>query len=245
MEKKADEKRLEDIPVVKEFPDVFPEDLPSIPPIRQVEFQIDLIPGATPVARTPYRLAPSEMQELSNQLQELTDRVTKKKNVNPSKAYLGITPKKRIVCQALQMSIYGFISCNFLVISSIVKAIFWRFSVAGHGSKSGILFFNNDDRNLQDGYIGGVADKVTDKNYGVDDKGVADKVGRMIAYGMVADGMVLALQVGEYDYEKEKLNERIGKLSVRVGIIQVSFSYYTSLSILSLIQTKIRFVDLD
>ncbi|GJQ96502.1 putative reverse transcriptase domain-containing protein [Tanacetum coccineum] len=74
MEKKADEKRLEDISVVKEFPDVFPEDLPGIPPVRQVEFQIDLIPGATPIARTPYRLAPSEMQELSNQLQELTDR---------------------------------------------------------------------------------------------------------------------------------------------------------------------------
>ncbi|GJZ38565.1 putative reverse transcriptase domain-containing protein [Tanacetum coccineum] len=74
MEKKADEKRLEDIPVVKEFPDVFPEDLPGLPPVRQVEFQIDLIPGAAPVARTPYRLAPSEMQELSNQLQELTDR---------------------------------------------------------------------------------------------------------------------------------------------------------------------------
>ncbi|GJZ27715.1 putative reverse transcriptase domain-containing protein [Tanacetum coccineum] len=73
MEKKSDEKRLENIFVVKEFPDVFPEDLPCIPPIRQVEFQIDLIPGATPVARTPYRLAPSEMQKLSNQLQELTD----------------------------------------------------------------------------------------------------------------------------------------------------------------------------
>ncbi|GJX17068.1 putative reverse transcriptase domain-containing protein [Tanacetum coccineum] len=67
MEKKADEKRLEDISVVKEFPDVFPEDLPGIPPIRQVEFQIDLIPRAAPIARTPYRLAPSEMQELSNQ----------------------------------------------------------------------------------------------------------------------------------------------------------------------------------
>ncbi|GKA20748.1 hypothetical protein Tco_0700737 [Tanacetum coccineum] len=56
MEKKADEKRLEDIPVVKEFPDIFPEDLPGIPPVRQVEFQIDLIPGAAPIARTPYRL---------------------------------------------------------------------------------------------------------------------------------------------------------------------------------------------
>ncbi|GJV31767.1 reverse transcriptase domain-containing protein [Tanacetum coccineum] len=52
---------LEDIPVVREFPKVFPEDLPGLPPIRQVEFQIDLIPGATPVAREPYRLAPSEM----------------------------------------------------------------------------------------------------------------------------------------------------------------------------------------
>ncbi|GKA79642.1 putative reverse transcriptase domain-containing protein [Tanacetum coccineum] len=68
VEKKADEKRLEDIPVVKEFPDIFPENLLGIPPVRQVEFQIDLIPGAA-----PYRLAPSEMQELSNQLQELTD----------------------------------------------------------------------------------------------------------------------------------------------------------------------------
>ncbi|GJV42285.1 putative reverse transcriptase domain-containing protein [Tanacetum coccineum] len=48
--------------------------LPSLPPVNQVEFQIDLIPGATPVARAPYRLAPSEMQELSNQLQELADR---------------------------------------------------------------------------------------------------------------------------------------------------------------------------
>ncbi|GJY33497.1 putative reverse transcriptase domain-containing protein [Tanacetum coccineum] len=74
MEKKSDEKRLEDIPVVKEFSDVFPKDLPGLPPVRQVEFQIDLIPGAAPVARTPYRLAPSEMQELSNQLQELADR---------------------------------------------------------------------------------------------------------------------------------------------------------------------------
>ncbi|GJZ92684.1 reverse transcriptase domain-containing protein [Tanacetum coccineum] len=63
MEKKSDEKKLEDIPVVKEFPDVFPEDLPGLPPVRQVEFQIDLILGAHSVARTPYRLAPSEMQE--------------------------------------------------------------------------------------------------------------------------------------------------------------------------------------
>nr|GFC58336.1 putative reverse transcriptase domain-containing protein [Tanacetum cinerariifolium] len=64
--KKSDEKRIEDIPVVREFPDIFPKDLPGLPLIRQVEFQIDLIPRAAPVARAPYRLAPSEMQELSN-----------------------------------------------------------------------------------------------------------------------------------------------------------------------------------
>nr|GEX92570.1 reverse transcriptase domain-containing protein [Tanacetum cinerariifolium] len=74
MEKKSDEKQLEDIPVVREFPKVFPEDLPGLPPDCQIEFQIDLIPRAVPVARSPYRLAPLEMQELSDQLQELADK---------------------------------------------------------------------------------------------------------------------------------------------------------------------------
>ncbi|GJW79363.1 putative reverse transcriptase domain-containing protein [Tanacetum coccineum] len=73
MENKSDEKRLEDIPVVREFSEVFLEDLPGLPPIHQVEFQIDLDPRAVPVARAPYTLAPSEMQELSDQLQELAD----------------------------------------------------------------------------------------------------------------------------------------------------------------------------
>ncbi|GKB96321.1 reverse transcriptase domain-containing protein [Tanacetum coccineum] len=75
MEKKLNKKRLKDIPVVRGFPEVFPEDLPGLPLVRQVEYQIDLIPGAALVARAPYRLAPSEMQKLSNQLQELADRV--------------------------------------------------------------------------------------------------------------------------------------------------------------------------
>ncbi|KAF5812920.1 putative nucleotidyltransferase, Ribonuclease H [Helianthus annuus] len=70
----SDERRIEDLPVVREFPDVFPEELPGLPPHRQVEFQIDLAPGAAPIARAPYRLAPGELQELSNQLQELLDR---------------------------------------------------------------------------------------------------------------------------------------------------------------------------
>ncbi|KAJ0786356.1 putative nucleotidyltransferase, Ribonuclease H [Helianthus annuus] len=71
---RTDERKLEDLPVVREFPDVFPEELPGLPPHRQVEFQIELQPGAAPIARAPYRLAPGELQELSNQLQELLDR---------------------------------------------------------------------------------------------------------------------------------------------------------------------------
>nr|GFD04433.1 putative reverse transcriptase domain-containing protein [Tanacetum cinerariifolium] len=65
---KSKEKQLEDVPIVRDFFEVFPEDLPGLPPTRQVEFQIDLIHGAAPVARAPYRLAPSEMKDLSDQL---------------------------------------------------------------------------------------------------------------------------------------------------------------------------------
>ncbi|GKF79893.1 hypothetical protein Tco_0235461 [Tanacetum coccineum] len=57
VEDKSEKKRLEDVSIVQDFPEVFPvEDLPSLPPTRQVEFQIDLVPGAAPVARAPYRL---------------------------------------------------------------------------------------------------------------------------------------------------------------------------------------------
>ncbi|GJW87907.1 putative reverse transcriptase domain-containing protein [Tanacetum coccineum] len=71
---KSKKKRLEDVPIVRDVPDVFPEDLSGLPPTRQVEFQIDLVPGAAPVARAPYRLAPFEMKELSKQLKELSDK---------------------------------------------------------------------------------------------------------------------------------------------------------------------------
>ncbi|GJR18334.1 hypothetical protein Tco_0966861 [Tanacetum coccineum] len=70
----AGEKRLDDIHVVREFPEVFPDNLSGLPPIHEVEFRIDLIPGALPVAKAPYRLAPSEMNELSNQLKELQEK---------------------------------------------------------------------------------------------------------------------------------------------------------------------------
>ncbi|GKD37091.1 putative reverse transcriptase domain-containing protein, partial [Tanacetum coccineum] len=73
-EDKSEEKQLEDVPIVRDFLEVFPKDLPGLPPTRQVEFQIDLVPGAAPVAHALYRLALSELQELSTQLQELSDK---------------------------------------------------------------------------------------------------------------------------------------------------------------------------
>ncbi|GJZ63701.1 putative reverse transcriptase domain-containing protein [Tanacetum coccineum] len=74
MSAKASDKKQEEIVVVRDFPEVFPDDLSGLPPIREIEFRIELIPGATLVAKSPYRLAPSEMEELSGQLKELQDK---------------------------------------------------------------------------------------------------------------------------------------------------------------------------
>ncbi|GKD15714.1 hypothetical protein Tco_1200121, partial [Tanacetum coccineum] len=73
-EDKSEGKQIKDVPIIRDFLEVFPEDLTGLPPARPVEFQIDLILGAAPVARALYRLAPSEMKELSEQLQELSDK---------------------------------------------------------------------------------------------------------------------------------------------------------------------------
>ncbi|GKF85025.1 hypothetical protein Tco_0249923, partial [Tanacetum coccineum] len=64
-------KKQEEIVVVRDFPEVFPDDLSGLSPIREIEFRIELIPGAMPVAKSPYHLAPSELEELSGQLKEL------------------------------------------------------------------------------------------------------------------------------------------------------------------------------
>ncbi|GJT79322.1 putative reverse transcriptase domain-containing protein [Tanacetum coccineum] len=73
-DKEPSERRLGDVPVICEFLEVFPDDLPGLPPPRQVEFRIELMPRAVPVAREPYRLALSEMKELSDQLKELSEK---------------------------------------------------------------------------------------------------------------------------------------------------------------------------
>ncbi|KAJ9561695.1 hypothetical protein OSB04_006855 [Centaurea solstitialis] len=70
----SNQRTVGEVPVVRDFPDVFPDDLPGIPPERQVEFRIDLVPSVAPVAKAPYRLAPPEMKELYDQLQELLEK---------------------------------------------------------------------------------------------------------------------------------------------------------------------------
>ncbi|GKF53658.1 putative reverse transcriptase domain-containing protein, partial [Tanacetum coccineum] len=93
-EEKAEtlERQIEDVPIVRDFLEVFPEDFPGLPPTRQVEFHIELIPGAAPVTRAPYRLAPAEMKELAEQLKELSD----KGFIRPSSSPWGIT---NLICQ--------------------------------------------------------------------------------------------------------------------------------------------------
>ncbi|GKG27298.1 hypothetical protein Tco_0403001, partial [Tanacetum coccineum] len=71
---KAGDKKQEEIVVVRDFPEVFPNDLSGLPPIQKIKYRIELTPRATPVAKSPYRLAPYELEELSRQLKELHDK---------------------------------------------------------------------------------------------------------------------------------------------------------------------------
>ncbi|WVZ56830.1 hypothetical protein U9M48_007306 [Paspalum notatum var. saurae] len=73
-ETQTEAQALAKIPVACEYPDVFPEELPGLPPDRDVEFRIDLVPGTAPVSKRPYRMAPDELKELKTQLQEQLDK---------------------------------------------------------------------------------------------------------------------------------------------------------------------------
>ncbi|XP_076925775.1 uncharacterized protein LOC143588732 [Bidens hawaiensis] len=86
VEKDKDKKKIQDIPIVRDFPDVFPDDVVEFPPVHQFEFRIDLIAEENPVAKPLYRLAPSQIQELSSQLQELSD----KGFIHPSSSPWGV-----------------------------------------------------------------------------------------------------------------------------------------------------------
>ncbi|KAJ9536301.1 hypothetical protein OSB04_un000510 [Centaurea solstitialis] len=86
--------KLEDIPVVSEFPEVFPDELPGVPPEREVEFTIDLVPGAAPISKAPYRMAPAEMKELKEQLEDLLSRGFIRPSVSPWGAPVLFVKKK-------------------------------------------------------------------------------------------------------------------------------------------------------
>ena len=66
--------KIKEVRIVQEYEDVFPEELPGLPPPREIEFSIELVPGTQPISIPPYRMAPAEMRELKSQLQELTDK---------------------------------------------------------------------------------------------------------------------------------------------------------------------------
>nr|GFB09444.1 putative reverse transcriptase domain-containing protein [Tanacetum cinerariifolium] len=83
-----------DQPIVSEFPDVFPDELPGIPPVREVEFNIELIPGAEPISKAPYRMASIELKELKDQLQELLERGIIRPSVSPWGAPVLFVKKK-------------------------------------------------------------------------------------------------------------------------------------------------------
>ena len=86
--------RLEDVPIVREFSDVFPEDLPSIPPDREINFQIELAPGTEPISKAPYRMAPLELKELKVQMEELVSKGFVRPNTSPWGAPVLFVKKK-------------------------------------------------------------------------------------------------------------------------------------------------------
>ncbi|KAA0046943.1 pol protein [Cucumis melo var. makuwa] len=81
-------------PVVRDYPDVFPEELPGLPPHREVEFAIELEPGTVPISRAPYRMAPAELKKLKVQLQELLDKGFIRPSVSPWGAPVLVVKKK-------------------------------------------------------------------------------------------------------------------------------------------------------
>ena len=85
---------IKEVEVVNEFEDVFPKDLPGLPPDRDIEFAIELIPGAAPVSKAPYRLAPVELKELATQLQEMLDKGMIRPSVSPWGAPVLFVKKK-------------------------------------------------------------------------------------------------------------------------------------------------------
>ena len=90
----ADKGAVDRVPMVCEFPDVFPEELPGLPPDREIEFCIDVVPGTDPISMPPYRMAPAELKELNEQLKELLDKGFIKPSLSPWGALVLFVKKK-------------------------------------------------------------------------------------------------------------------------------------------------------
>ena len=80
---KKEKIKLDDIPIVKKFSDIFLDELPGLPPDREVEFKIDITPGIGPISKPPYRMAPIELREIKVQLQELLDKKFVQSSTSP------------------------------------------------------------------------------------------------------------------------------------------------------------------
>ena len=91
---KEAEPSLSDIPIVCDYPDVFPEEFPGLPPQREIEFAIEVVPGATPASITPYKMASMELKELKLQLQELLEKGFIRSSVSPWGALVLFVKKK-------------------------------------------------------------------------------------------------------------------------------------------------------
>ena len=94
IEVRDSDSRLKDTLVVREFSDVFPEDLPSIPPDREIDFQIELTPGTEPISKEPYRMAPLELKELKVQMEELLNKGFVRPSTSPWGAPILFVKKK-------------------------------------------------------------------------------------------------------------------------------------------------------
>ena len=94
LDSKRGQIELENILVVKDFPDVFPEELPGIPLEREVDLSIEILPGTTPTSRAPYRMTPIELKELKSQLHELLDKGFIRPSVSPWGALVLFVKKK-------------------------------------------------------------------------------------------------------------------------------------------------------
>ncbi|XP_024990713.1 uncharacterized protein LOC112524999 [Cynara cardunculus var. scolymus] len=114
VDKGIKEKHIQDFPIVWDFLEVFPDDLPGLPPLRQVKFHIDLIPRAAPVAKSPYRLAPSKMKELSEQHDILIYSQNKEEHEQHLKLILEMLGDQKLLPSSPNAN-FGFVRCTSLV----------------------------------------------------------------------------------------------------------------------------------